>query len=218
MIHLINQANAKFYRSELDSLFRLRHELYVRRRGWSAIDRGDGLEKDQFDTDAALYLLGLDDASGEILAGTRLMPTMGPHLMADVFPHIVTGDVPRGPDILEMTRYFTTPNRRNPRQMKRMGSEVLCAMFEYGLEEGINYITVVCDTFFLPGMQECGWKVEPLGLPHNYGEGSCIAVKFEVSERVLASTRTARGIDYRCLHRHQMAPILPSVPAEPLYA
>ena len=42
MIHLINHANAKFYRSELDSLFRLRHELYVRRRGWSAIDRGDG--------------------------------------------------------------------------------------------------------------------------------------------------------------------------------
>lgn len=212
MIELVTGNNAALFKRELEEMFRLRYELYVKRRGWSALDRGDGREIDQFDNDDAVYLLGTEGERGSVIAGTRLMPTVGPHLMANVFPHIAARGVPRAPNILEMTRYFVDPKAGRGARARRLGGEVLCAMFEYAIARDINYITVVCDTFFLPQMRVCGWVYETLGPPYDYGEGRCIAVKFEASERVLASTRKARGIEGPCLRVRDPGgtPVLPA--------
>lgn len=67
-------------------------------------------------------------------------------------------------------------------------------MFEYGLARSISHFSLLCDSFFLPHMLECGWSVRPLGRPLPYPEGECIAVLFEVSPQAIEGTRRARNL------------------------
>jgi acyl-homoserine lactone synthase len=50
-IHLVQRDNRHLYESYFDPYFRLRHDIYVKQHKWMALDRPDGLEKDQFDTE-----------------------------------------------------------------------------------------------------------------------------------------------------------------------
>jgi acyl-homoserine lactone synthase len=195
MIYLVDRRNKAAFSKQLDEMFRIRHDIYVNRRGWKALARPDRREIDQFDTDDAVYLLGLDD-QGQVTSGLRLVPTTGPHLIRDVFPHAVTwGRIPSDPHTYEFTRYFIVGGKSGMRGKRRTAGELLCGMFEYGLSAGLTHISLLCDTFFMPHMLECQWKVHPLGLPTTYDEGTCIAVLFEVSEQALEGTREAREVD-----------------------
>ena len=89
-IHIVGATNCHAYRDELDQYFRLRHRIYVGERGWHALERADGLEIDAFDTAEATHLLGITDA-GVVVAGSRLVPSVKPHLMGEVFPTAVRG-------------------------------------------------------------------------------------------------------------------------------
>lgn len=191
MIYVVDQRNRKAFSSQLEAMFRLRYRIYVEQRGWRALARTDGREIDQFDTSDAVYLLGLDD-SGEITAGLRLIPTLKPHLMRDIFSHLVSwGQVPSDPRIYEATRCFVVEGDPGERS-KHAAGEIFCAAFEYGLSNGLTHISLVCDAFFIPMMLENGWGIRPLGLPTPYDEGSCIAVLIEVSARSVFSTRAQR--------------------------
>jgi acyl-homoserine lactone synthase len=193
VLYLIDRRNRRAFDSQIEAMHRIRHQLYVDGRGWRALARPDGREVDQFDTDAATYLLSLD-GDGEVLGGIRLLPTTGPHLMRDVFSHIVTwGRVPSDDRIYEMTRLFLWRSAGGETRPKNAG-EILCATLEFALLRRLSHISVVCDTFFLPRLLENGWKVHHLGLPTQYEEGSCIAILLEVSAEQLQRSRSRRGI------------------------
>jgi acyl-homoserine lactone synthase len=194
MIYLVDRTNREAFSSQVEEMHRLRYETYVKRRGWKALERGDGLEVDQFDTDDAVYLMGVD-GDGAVNSALRLLPTTGPHLLRDVFPHTVTwGRVPVSERMYEFTRYFIVRERKHPFGRSHAAGRLLCAMFEFGLSKNLSHISFLCDTFFLPTILELGWKTRPLGLPTPYDEGTCVALTFEVSEAGLASTRAARNV------------------------
>jgi acyl-homoserine lactone synthase len=194
MIYLIDRSNRGQYRRQLDEMFRLRHDIYVGRRGWKALARADGRDIDQFDKEDTVYLLGLNE-SGAVCSGLRLNPTTGPHLINTVFPHAVTQrDIPVSDHIYEFTRYFVVPDRVPRLQRREAAGELLVAMFEYGLAIGLTHISLLCDAFFLSTALEMQWKVELLGIPTPYEEGTCIAILFEVSTAVAATTREVRGV------------------------
>lgn len=209
MIHLINNQNRAAYRTQLEEMFRIRHDIYVGRRGWKALERPDGRDIDQFDKEDTIYLLGLDDV-GRVCSGLRLNPTTGPHLINTLFPHAVTRrEIPVGDNIHEFTRYFVVPQRIDRLKRRQAAGELLVAMFEYGLAVGLTHISLLCDSFFISTALEMRWKVELLGLPTPYEEGTCIAMLFEVSHKVADSTREVRGVQ---------GPVLAYEPAPPPYA
>jgi len=194
VIYVVDSRNRENYARQIEEMYRIRHRIYVEGRGWSGLRKPDGREVDEFDTADAVYLLGLD-AGGAVTAGSRLVPTKKPHLMRDVFPHLVTNcQVPQNDRIYEWTRYFLTSEPAGRAARRRASGELLCAMFEYGLAAGLTHFSLVCDTFFLPMFREARWKITELGAPAAYAEGICIAVTFEVSEAVLDSTREVRGV------------------------
>ena len=196
MIHVITARNRAPYKSQLEQMFRLRHEIYVKERGWTALESEDGLEMDDYDDERTIYCLAIDD-SGEVLGGLRLYPTTGPHLLLDHFPNLVDGEIPRGPDIYELTRYFIAPNRRDGGRPIR--GELMCAMFEFAMARQLTSISLTCDTFFLPGIIRTGWKVRHLGVPADYDEGSAMAVLIPVDQEHLNCTRDAFEIDHPTL-------------------
>ncbi len=195
MLHLINQVNRKQAKSAflLEQTYRLRHDVYVRERGWKAIERTDGREIDQFDNDNAVYLIW--ENAGRVLGAGRFIPTDKPHLMSELFAHTATfAPVPRRRDVWEITRLFSVRDPSGVIKRNTVIGDLLCGMFEMGLHHKLEAISVVCDTFFLPRFLEQDIKATPLGLPTPYPEGICIACLLPVSVEQLAAARAARGV------------------------
>jgi acyl-homoserine lactone synthase len=192
MIHVVDADNRHLYEAELEQHFRIRHQIYVGERKWLALDRPDGREIDQFDTDETVYLLALE--SGRVVGGTRLVPTLAPHLMADVFPFLADiRGIQRGSDIVEWTRIFVVPERRG--RDSRVLHTVLAGMFEYCLANDIAAITVVMETWWMPRFLELGWEVKPLGLPTMIDGMSCVGTMISVNEAAYRRTLAFRGIE-----------------------
>jgi acyl-homoserine lactone synthase len=195
MLHFIHAGNRSEprYANMLEQSYRIRHDIFVKWRGWKALDRPDGRELDQFDTQAAKYLMWTD--GDEVVGGARFVPTNQPHLQSEVFPAIATlAPPPRSADIWEGTRLFASRTGKSKANRRDVSQDVLCAMFEMGLKFRLKAITVICDTFFLPRLLEDGVKATPLSLPTPYDEGTCIAIVMPVSvEQLLAVRGGTRG-------------------------
>ena len=71
---------------------RLRHRLFVERRGWD-LPTHRGMEYDEFDTPAAWYLLWLD-GQGETRGAVRLLPTTRPYMLQTLWPQLLRGVPP----------------------------------------------------------------------------------------------------------------------------
>jgi N-acyl-L-homoserine lactone synthetase len=70
--------------------------------------RPDGREIDQFDTDACVHIVGVEDH--EVVSYTWLLPTTSPHLLSHVYPGMLAGaTAPTGPDIWQWTRCAVDP-------------------------------------------------------------------------------------------------------------
>lgn len=203
MLEIVHAGNRHEYAGCLERMYGIRHKLYVETRGWKALERPDKREIDQFDNDDAVYLLWLDEGRG-LHGGMRLIPTDRPHLMSEVFAHTVEFEpIPRAPDIYEITRYFALDFEEAGIPMGRISSDVLCGTIEFLVAQRARYMTVVCDTFFVPMMLECGWDVQPLGLPTPYPEGICISLKVPINADMLDSTRKGRGVSGSVFRNHE---------------
>jgi acyl-homoserine lactone synthase len=194
MIHVITSANRHLYQAELLAHFRLRHEIYVVERNWKDLARPDGLERDQFDNQDALYILATDN--GQVIGGSRLLPTTRPHLLSEVFPHLASvRGLPRAVDIYEWTRMFVIKSRREGRTMGGQArGMVICGVLEYCLDNGITGLTALIEMFWLPLFHSMGWNLMPLGLPELISGEWSIAVKMAINAQTLASTRAFHGI------------------------
>lgn len=189
MIEVIHSGNASQFGDLLDKQFRLRHEVFVGERGWSSFDIDGTHEKDQYDDDDAVYLVAADD-SGTVAGGFRLYPTMLPHMLSEHFPQLVDGALIRRRDVFELTRFAMRKSERRSRHY----FELLLAIQEYGLMEGLSGFTSVINPLRIPILQGFGLEVEPLGLPKMIENESTIAVLFHVSETCFARVRKAVAI------------------------
>jgi acyl-homoserine lactone synthase len=200
MIERLSGSDEPHYPHLFRQMYQQRHEIYVTRRKWGALKPVGDLEKDQFDTASATYLLALG-GDDRVLAGLRLLSTCGPHLFADVFPHLAqNGPVPRGADIFELTRFYVACSVRGPLTRRLVG--VLAAgLFEHCLSSNIRRLTSVVDTFLVPRMEDLGWQVQPLGAPGRYREGTAIAVEIAVTQSALDAVRERRGLDKAVLRQ-----------------
>lgn len=130
-IHVVQRDNRHLYEKYFDPYFRMRHDIYVKRRKWMALDRPDGREIDQFDTEDAVYLFCLD--GGQLIGAMRALPTVQPTLMSDIFPYLsLRGPVHRA-DVYELSRIFVIPERRGEHAGPRIEMLLLTAIMELSL-------------------------------------------------------------------------------------
>jgi len=195
-IHVITSENRDIYEDVLEQYYRLRHEIFVGERGWRALERPDGRDIDAYDDEHAVYLLAID--AGRVVGGQRLRPTTRPHMLADVFAHLVQRTLPRRPDVLEWTRYFVVRERRFGRTDLRL----LAAVQAYCLEEGISELTAVVEAWWLPRWEQAGFRTRPLGLPQLVEKQPTLAVSIEISPEALVSARRRGGLRGPELVRH----------------
>lgn len=194
-VRVVRWQNRKDHQALLEAYFRLGHDIYIDQRGWRAIERPIAMEIDAYDDRHAVYLIGVD-RENRVRGGTRLVPTLKPHLLAEVFPELARNNPPRAADIVEWTRFFVTPDLRTRGSGKPSPAAgiLLCAMLEYGLRQRLRGISVVCETFWRGRFDRLGWDVEQLGPMLHHPDGDILALLIQLSPDMLACTRQAYAL------------------------
>jgi N-acyl-L-homoserine lactone synthetase len=172
------------------AMLRDRKTVLMDRLGWD-LESPDGChEIDQYDGDDTLYLIVHQPETGRHLGSVRLLPSTGPHLLGDVFPHLCHDGVPTGADVWEITRLVTAPglSRSEALQVRR---QLSIALFEHALSMGITRYTMVTHLPWLPSLLSIGWDAEPLGMPHGEGVNAVAALQILVDAGTLARLRGA---------------------------
>ena len=171
---------------------RLRHRLFVERQGWD-VPTVRGLEHDQFDTPAAQYLVWKDNG-GDVRGVARLLPTSSPYMVKNLWPDLVDGELPESAGVWETTR-FGCDRSLGSSDRRRVVSEMLCAMQEFAMANGIRQYLVVMPVRLLQCVVvKAGCEVSILGSSRMIGRFPTVAAYLTVSQNVLAELRRRAGI------------------------
>lgn len=157
MIRLITGSADPRHQDLLEEHYRLRHEIFVGERGWTALAQPDRREVDAYDTPHTVYVLAIDD--GHVVGGYRFLPTCTPHLLQDRYSHLVDGPVPRGREIHEWSRFFIRKDRRGGKLFRQLIGSVprACQLL------GIASLTSVIEPDWLSRFDAANFRYRLLG-------------------------------------------------------
>ncbi|MCJ8157063.1 acyl-homoserine-lactone synthase [Sphingomonas sp. LaA6.9] len=162
----------------LRSMFEARKRVFVDLLQWDVPVLEGRYEIDQFDDENAVYIV-LVDPTGAHLGSARLLATSGPHILADLFAQLCDSDVPRGPDIREITR-FCLDRRLRAVERRHVRNQLVTALAEYALANGISRYTCVAERSWLDQILRFGWRCKLLGHPLNQGNAlSALAIEID---------------------------------------
>jgi acyl homoserine lactone synthase len=98
-----------------NALAQYRHEVFVKQLGWRLPMADDEFERDQYDRDDTVYVVGRDEA-GSICGCARLLPTTQPYLLKELFPFLLAEGMPapESTDVWELSRFAASPIAGDP--------------------------------------------------------------------------------------------------------
>ena len=201
MIFLVNGTNRAQFAADLAQMHRHRKTVFVDRAGWKLPAVSDQ-EIDAYDGDDTIYLLGKCEPEGPLLASVRLLPTMRPHLMADLFASACQVGPPRGATIWEVSRFCTTPELPDRGVRLALLWEIICGVMETGLLCGVDQVIFAANRALLPLALNCGWEARTLGESLRDGDDQVTAVAADVSTEGLREVRRRHGVPIPVLRFH----------------
>lgn len=195
MILIVNSENRSLFASELVDMHRQRKAVFVDGQGWQVPVIGD-MEVDDYDEADTTYLIAkADPRSTEVLASARLLPTVRPHLMTDLFARACDGHAPRGPYIWEVSRFCVNPVICMRRKRVELLWEMACGVMETALLHAVEKVTFVANAALLPLALDCGWQCARLGPTLPDGDDEITAVAASITPDGLRSVRRRLGVD-----------------------
>lgn len=182
----------------LEKMFRLRHQVFKERLNWD-VDSIDGQERDRFDDFDPIYMV-VRSTDGEVQGSWRLLPTIGPNMLKDVFPVLLHGQsMPEDPLIWEVSRFSVhLPDSVGASRSASLGlvhdvtRRLLLELVRLGLSMGLTRVVSVSDLRFERILTRAGLPCTRFGPPVTIGRTQAVAGWIEVSETNLALlSRTA---------------------------
>jgi acyl homoserine lactone synthase len=143
------------------AMFEDRRRLFVDLLAWNVPVIADRFELDQYDGPLATYIAEVNESCGHE-GSLRLLPTDSPHILCDLFPQLVDGPVPVGPDVCEITR-LCLPSRLPAARRLKVRNRLITAMVDHALQTGISTLTGVTRPAFRDAVLEMGWLGRALG-------------------------------------------------------
>jgi len=194
MIRLIHGAQRTSYPFALSEMFKLRKRVFHDRLGWCVETTAAGWECDRFDELDPLYVLNMDDEEQHVLASLRMLPTIGPHMLSEVFPQLVSNHVIRGPTIWEVSRFCVDHDLHKLRSLNHIAivtAELLYAVGEIGLRLGLTQIVAATDICVERIFRHMGCPGERLGETRQIGKIMCVALAW--NDAVVLNTMKSRA-------------------------
>jgi N-acyl-L-homoserine lactone synthetase len=193
MIDAISLETAHLLGDALASAHRLRHRIFIERQRYQ-VPHHCGMEWDQFDTPATVYLLWRDEAM-RVRAVARLIPTSLPYMIQQLWPEMVRNrELPTREDVWEVSRFGIDRDLDRERRACVFG-ELFCAIAEFGLKQRISdYVFVTPAPVIDSGVRNAGVIVEVLGEPKRLGRLPVVAARLSVTYAGLHKLRRHHGI------------------------
>ena len=163
----------------LRCMFEARKRVFVDLLKWQVPVLEGRFELDQFDDEHATYLIVRGD-EGEHLGSARLLETVRPHLLDTLFAGLCAAPPPRGPNILEITRFCLERRLPAPRRLA-VRNCLVSALVEYAMLRGISTYTGVAELGWLQQILAFGWACRPLGLPKIVGGRTLGALRIDIT-------------------------------------
>ncbi|SDZ42829.1 acyl homoserine lactone synthase [Jannaschia faecimaris] len=126
------------------------------RLGWDVTVDAMGWETDTYDALDPLYVI-VCDAKGRHAGSMRFLPTIGPTMVSEVFPHLTAGPV-RSPDVWECTRVCLSPGTD-----AGVAGRLLLGASELGLGLGLRACVAVFDQAMMRVCRRRRWAPDILG-------------------------------------------------------
>lgn len=183
----------------LDQYFRLRKAVFYDQLGWDVVAK-DGREQDCYDDLGPVYLFWCSDDGKTLYGGMRLMPTMGPTLLYDVFRRTFPAAAElSAPGIWEGTRMCVDNVALQQDYPEIDAGRAFCllllALCECALAHGIHTMVSNYEPHLRRIYQKAGAEVVELGRADGYGARPVCCGCFEVSISVRTAMRKALGVD-----------------------
>lgn len=173
---------------------RLRKKVFVDLMGWD-VPHGDDWEEDDFDREGAHYILHyLPD--GRLGGCCRMIPTLSGSMVEKLWPEWVDGDVPRHPDIWELSRFAIDPDLSAEDQALAF-HELNIGGMEYNRRNGAKRIMIFTELDLVKsGIQGFGVKMIQIGPTREMDGKNYVVILTEVMtpEMIDANARLA-GLD-----------------------
>ena len=197
MIRLIEGARPTHFSPEVEAMFRNRAEVFFDRLNWDVAVE-NGYERDSFDEEYPLYLISLDPDSGKYRGSLRMLPTVGPNMLSDVFPFLLAeGQTVESATIWEVSRVCTVASQ-SPELHKNGVSptfaELLAGIGELAILSGWTQLVAVFDLRVFRVLKAAGCNPEIIGKPTRIGKTLGFAGLFDVGQDQLQAIRHAVGI------------------------
>ncbi|OAN58650.1 acyl-homoserine-lactone synthase [Sphingobium sp. TCM1] len=185
----------------LNDMYRDRKRIFVDMLGWDVPVIDGAYEIDQFDDEHAIYVVATNER-GEHDGSIRLLPSIRPHVLGNIFPELCDGPVPSGEHIFELSRACLSPRNRAARRLE-VRNTVTTAVVEFALLRGIRRFTCIADSGWLSQILSLGWDCRPLGLPREIAGLSTGALVIEIDGDTPDKLRTAGTyVPMRIVHAH----------------
>lgn len=164
----------------LRAMFEARKRVFVDLLKWDVPVLAGTWELDHFDDEHATYIIVADGKGGH-LASARLLKTMRPHLLDQLYPQLVDRDIPRGSDVYEITRFCIDPSQRAP-ERREARDTLITALTEHALATGIARYTGVAEINWFRQIANFGWDCAALGAPQVIDGRMLAAMVIEIDE------------------------------------
>jgi len=185
MLVIIDGSNLEAERWRLEDAYRHRHRIFVEEMGWEALRRPDGREIDRFDDEHAVHMLLYDGI--ELIGYQRMLPTLRPYLLTEIYPQLCDGEPPHDPSVYEWTRFAVlAAHRGDGRGLGRAGAELVLGYVEWGLSKGVHTVVVELEPIQTLKFIQCGFLTASLGIVHQIGGRSTVAMLAYFDERTRA--------------------------------
>jgi N-acyl-L-homoserine lactone synthetase len=194
MIVCVKYENLYQYGKAFHAQFCLRHQCFIERQNYN-VSKYNGMEFDQYDTPAAVYLVYLSP-EGEALGCSRLTPVDRGSMLADLWPELVENPQETfTPGAWEGTRFCIAKSL--PADVRqRICRELVIGYFEAGLDIGIrNIIGVMPPLILRKVFGDAGCQYDLLGKRMRIPSGEMIAAaSMKINLDALNKARKATGI------------------------
>lgn len=189
MVLIVDNANRYSERKALRSMFEARKQVFVDLLGWDLPVLADRFEVDQFDDGEAVYLIVTDERCGH-LASARLLDTTRPALLDGLYPDLVEGEVPRGPQIREITRFCLS--RGVGASVRRKARDtLLVGLADYALRSGVASYTGVAEVSWFDQIATFGWDCSALGAPRVHAGRALVGLRIGIDATTIGKLAAA---------------------------
>jgi acyl homoserine lactone synthase len=161
----------------LDGYYQLRARVFADRLGWEVAVAG-GRESDAFDSLRPTYLLAVL-SSGNVAGGARLLPAVGPTMVADVFPSLLPDRrLNATATMVESSRFCvdtTLAEGRGEGSVHEATLTMFAGIIDWCLANKFTEIVTVTDLRFERILARVGWPLQRLGEPKKIGVTMAVA-------------------------------------------